>query len=107
MVMGDGGGRGGGIGDGWCNWCEVNNPSNFLFQEFGGYFINERLIRMLIVTRKNYVSQRDPPPPRTHTHTSLVLYKYMLPRKGNESKTHSTYQVMSTCGHTHSYNGWC
>ncbi len=71
MVMGDGGGRGGGIGDGWCNWCEVNNPSNFLFQEFGGYFINERLIRMLIVTRKNYVSQRDPPPP-PHPHTPVL-----------------------------------
>ncbi len=75
---GDGGGGGGdgGRGDGhytWCNWCEVNNPSNFLFQEFGGYFIingNERLIRMLIVTRRNYVSQRDMN--RTYTHTGLA-----------------------------------
>ncbi len=36
VVVGDGGG---GRGDGyhtWCNWYEVNNPSNFLFQEING-----------------------------------------------------------------------
>ncbi len=61
---------------------------------------------MLIVTRRNYVSQRDMDHTYTHIHTHtpvLSCINIYYHRRGMKVKLSSTYQVMSTWGHTHTH----